>query len=129
MDCVSGEEPDLQWLPSLSTLYIGVAAPPNGWQPQIYVSLLEKSLASTTPARQLTHLRPQGPGGQNVPAVVQPLWFHLRVARPVVVWEGFELRRALEDLHVVDERFVPLCNLRFVLQRPKGRVQIIIIIF
>ena len=55
-----------------------------------------------------THLGAQGPGGQHVAAVVEPLWLHLGVARPAEVGDTLELGSALEDLHVVHECLVAL---------------------
>lgn len=58
--------------------------------------------------REGTHLGAQGPGGQHVAAVVEPLWLHLGVAGPAEVGDALGLGGALEDLHVVHKCLVAL---------------------
>lgn len=67
------------------------------------------------------HLGAQGPGGQHVAAVVEPLRLHLGVAGPAEVGHALELSGALEDLHVVHERLVAPGDDGLILRRRGAR--------
>lgn len=56
------------------------------------------------------HLRTHRPGSQDVSTEIQALRLHLGVAGAAVVWEGWEVGAALEDLHVMDQGFIPACD-------------------
>jgi hypothetical protein len=66
-----------------------------------------------------THLGTQGPGSQHVTAVVEALRLHLGVTRPTEVGEALELCSTLEDLHVVYQGLIALCDNGLILQRDR----------